>query len=280
MGRQPGEAGLGMMNESEGSMMTSFERACQDTETAAASTLKAATDLAKLARTLQKAAREGNVSAIKRNAERLDGALDALRQEVANAVAAWPFEEGGEADYLRERYAVELRSVAAEKGLAIHERDGRLIAYPSIVRIFPGDHAIGIDKKKVSTLRPSYLAEILVHNQKKRPRFRSDMFLEALYKVYRQFAEPAGLLKEPVMPLARIYEIFTSLPGSGREYDKTEFARSLYFLESDGPGHTRSGARVSFPSSTGTRSARGTFPFVGPDGQVITYYGIRFSGGE
>ena len=261
-------------------MTTSFEQACQDTETAAAATLKSATELAKLARALQKAAKEGNVGAIKREAFRLDGALDTLRQEVANAVATWPFEDGGETTYLREHYAVELRSVATEKGLAIYERDGSLISYPSIVRISPGDHAIRIDKKKVSTLRPSYLAELLVNNQKKQPRFRSDMFLESLYKVYRQFAEPSGLLKEPVMPLARIYEIFTSLPGSSREYDKTEFARSLYFLESNGPTHTRSGARVSFPSSTGTRSARGTFPFVGPDGQVVTYYGMQFSGGE
>ena len=261
-------------------MTTSFEQACHDTETAAASTLKSATELARLARALQKAAREGNVSAIKRWASRLDDALEALRHEVATAVAIWPFEDGGEAEYLRERYADELRSIAEKNGLSIYERDGRLISYPSIVRIFPGDHAVGIDKKKVSTLRPSYLTEILANNQKKQPRFRSDMFLESLYKVYRQFAEPSGLLKEPVMPLARIYDIFTSLPGSSREYDKAEFARSLYFLESNGPTHTRSGARVSFPSSTGTRSARGTFPFVGPDGQVMTYYGIQFSGGE
>lgn len=260
-------------------MTTSFEQACHDTETAAASTLKCATELAKLARTMQKAAKEGNVGAIRRTASRLEDALDALRQEVANAVAIWPFEDGGEAAYLKEHYAIELRSIAEKNGLSIYERDGRLISYPSIVRIFPSDHAVGIDKKKVSTLRPSYLTEILVNNQKKQPRFRSDMFLESLYKVYRQFAEPNGLLKEPVMPLARIYDIFTSLPGSSREYDKTEFARSLYFLESDGPTHTKSGARVSFPASTGTRSARGTFPFVGPDGQVMTYYGIQFFGG-
>ena len=261
-------------------MTTSFEQACHDTETAAASTLKSATELAKLAKALQKAAKEGNVAAIKRSAERLEGALDALRQEVTNAVATWPFKDGEEAEYLRKHYAVELRSVAEKSGLAIYERDGNLISYPSIVRILSGDQAVRIDKKRVSTLRPSYLTDMLVSNQKKPPRFRSDLFLESLYKVYRQFAEPGGLLKEPVMPLARIYEIFTSLPGSSREYDKTEFARSLYFLESDGPTHTKSGARVSFPASTGTRSARGTFPFVGPDGQVIAYYGIQFSGGE
>ena len=108
----------------------------------------------------------------------MDDALQGLRQEVANAIATWPFEDGAEADYLREHYAGELQSTAEKHGLAIYERDGRLISYPSIVRIFPGDQAIGIDKKKVSTLRPSYLAAILVNNQKKQPRFRSEAFLE------------------------------------------------------------------------------------------------------
>ena len=58
------------------------------------------------------------------------------------------------------------------------------------------------------------------------------------------------------MPLARIYEIFTSLPGSSREYDKTEFARSLYFLESNGPSHTKSGREFRFRPPRGP-AARG-----------------------
>lgn len=268
-----------MMNESEGSMTTSFEQACQDMETAADSALKSAMEAIKQARALRKAAKEGNIGSIKKTAARLDDASNAFRQEVANAVATWPL-EGKEAEYLKEHYAIELCSVAEKNGLAIYERDGRLISYPSIVRIFPGDHAVRIDKKKVSTLRPSYLAEILVNNQKKPPRFKPAAFLESLYKVYRQLADPSGLFKESVMPLARIYEMFTSLPGSSREYDEKEFAMSLYCLESDGPTHTKSGARVSFPASTGTKGAKGTFPIVGPNGQSITYYGIRFSGGE
>lgn len=261
-------------------MTMRFEQACQDTEAAVASTLKSATDLMKLLRAWRKAAREGHVGGIKRAASRWDDALDALHQEGANAAATWPFEDGEAAAYLRQDYADELRSVATKKGLAIHERDGSLIAYPFILRISSGDLAVRIDKKKVSTLRPSYLVDILANSQKRPPRFKSDQFLESLYKVYRQLADPSGLLKEPVMPLARIYEMFTSLPGSSREYDKTEFSRDLYFLECNGPSHTKSGARVSFPSSTGTRSARGTFPFVDQGGQVITYYGIQFSGGE
>ena len=82
----------------------------------------------------------------------------------------------------------------------------------------------------------------------------------------------------PVVPLARVYALFTSLPGSSREYDQSDFARDMYFLDSSGVKRVRSGAIVSFPASTGTRSRRGTFSFVSLDGEVVTYYGIQFTG--
>ena len=80
-----------------------------------------------------------------------------------------------------------------------------------------------------------------------------------------------------VVPLERIYKLFTSLPGTRREYATTDFARDIYRLETSGQTTTRSGASVSFPASTGTRSAKGLFTFVGPDGQDVQYYGVRFT---
>ena len=263
--------------------MDSFEQAFSDTEKAATSTLKSAADLAKLARALQKAAKEGNINAIKKACSSLGTALDSLRHEISNAVETWPFKDEEEDKYLKERYADELCHAAEEKGLVIYERDGMLISYPSIVRVLPGDRAVRIDRKKVSTLRPSHLAAVLVENQKKPPRFRSVAFLKALHERYLVLtkAEAPRLDRHgPVVPLARIYEAFTSLPGSKREYSKIDFARDLYLLEDKETLFTKSGARVSFPSSTGTKTAKDTFPFVGPDGQVIKYYGIQFSGGE
>ena len=264
-------------------MMTSFEQACSDTEKAAAATLKSAKNFVKVLNALQKAAREGNIGTLRKNAEKLEGDLVSLGQEVANAVGSWPFQHEEEEAYLREHYAAELRDKTAEMGLDIHERDGLLISHPSIVRVLPGNRAVRVDKKLVSTLRPSHLAGILEANQKKQPRFKSAAFLKAMYERYLVLAkaEPPRLDRQgPVVPLAEIYEAFTSLPGSKNEYGRTDFARDLYFLERDGPVETRTGASVSFPAAAGTRSPRGTFPFVGPDGQVITYYGIRFSGGE
>ena len=263
--------------------MVSFEQAFEDTERAADSTLKSASSLMTQVRALRKAAREGNIAAVRRSQNRLDEALSALRQEVANASAIWPFEEDEEEHYLGDYYAAELRRAADERGLNIHERDGNLISYPSIVRILPRDRAVRIDRRKVSTIKPSHLADLLLKNQQKSSSFSSARFLESLYRVYSDIVsgESSGRMvdgSERVVPLARIYSLLTSLPGSSREYDRTDFARDIYILQTEGPQDTRNGAVVSFPSSTGTRiRSRDLFSFIGPDGQGVEYYGIRFT---
>ena len=265
--------------------MTSFEQAFSDTEKAADITIQSAAELTRIAKQLQKAAKEGNITAIKRETSRLDSALGSLRQEVANAVQTWPFKDDEEEEYLRNHYASELRGVAAEKGLDIYERDGVLISHPSIVRIQPGIRAVKIDKKtRTSRIRPSHLAEILVNNQNKPRQFASADFLRSLYTIYRLIigGQSSELLVKDllgtVVPLHQVYTAFTSRPGSSREYDRTEFARDLYQLEVNGPHQTSTGLRVSFSASAGARSTQ-TFTFIGPNGQVITYYGIEFSEG-
>ena len=263
--------------------MDRFEQAFSDSERAANSTLKSAADLVKLTRQMQKAAKEGNVTAIKRAQDRLDAQLSDLRQAVANAVRSWPFEDEEEEQYLKGGYIDELRRTASERGLEIHERDGRLISHPCIVRIVPGDRAVRIDRKKVSAIRPSYLVDLLIENQKKPSRFSAGRFLEALYEVYLELVkeDSAGRLIEGVqgrvVQLSRIYKLFTSLPGSSRDYTSTDFARDLYLLETSDPTKTKSGATVSFHASTATRGTRGVFTFVGPDGQDVQYYGVRFT---
>ena len=264
--------------------MISFEQAFSDTERAAISTQESATALVNLAKQLQKAAKEGNITAIKRLQDRFNSDLDVLRQEVANAVKTWPFKDEEEEKYLSGEYTEELRSAAEEKGLAVHERDGRLISHPSIVRVLPRDRAVRIDRKQTSNIRPSHLVDLLLANQKKPARYPSARFLEALYNVYSDIVKESSsdrMLKDSgqVVSLERIYKLFTSLPGSQSEYNQTDFARDLYVLDANGPKHTRKGATVDFPSSTGARRARGLFEFVGPDGRSVAYYGIRFTGG-
>lgn len=263
--------------------MVSFEQAFSDTERAADSARESSRRLGLQAGALARAAKTGNVAAIRRAQDRLLDALDELRQEVANAASSWALVPESEEQYLAGGYAEELISAASEIDLDIYERDGNLISYPSIVRIMPGDRAVRIDRKKESNIRPSHLAGLLLKNQQKSSSFSSARFLESLYRVYSDIlsGESSDRMVNGsgrVVPLARIYSLLTSLPGSSREYDRTDFARDIYILESEGPRNTRNGAVVSFPSSTGTRRrSRDLFSFIGPDGQGVEYYGIRFT---
>lgn len=262
--------------------MDGFEQAFSDVESAAASTISAARELTKVARQLERAAKVGNVKALKRSQERIKGAMTDLGEAVDRAVCSWPFESRKEERYLAKEFGAELIRTASEQGVDIYERDGQLICSPSSVNILPSMRAVRIDNRTASTIRPSYLANLLYRNQNKKKTFRSQQFLESLYKVYQelvrmdssdQLAEwPSGR----VIRLERIYKLFTSLPGAAREYTATDFARDVYLLEASGHNRTRSGAEVSFPASTGTRRTRGVFDFYGPNGQLFRYYGIRF----
>ena len=263
--------------------MESFEQAFGNTEETADSALEAATDLVKLTRQLQKAAREGNIAAIRKVQGRLDTELKVLGQAVNNAARSWPLEEEEEEQHFKDGYVGELRRAASERGLKIHERDGRLIVHPSIVQVLPRERAVRIDRKKVSAVRPSHLAGLLHAAQSKKSRHRPDRFLESLHDVYSELVKeefpsrPKQGGSGRVVPLDRIYRLLTSLPGGAREYTRTDFARDLYLLDTSGLTRTRNGATVSFSASTGTRGARGLFTFVGPDGQDVPYYGIRFA---
>lgn len=263
--------------------MNMFEEAFGEVERAADTTLASTNALLRQAKELQKAARTGNIAAMKRAQERLDDTLSAVRQATANAMAAWPYSDEEAEGHLRDGYRQEFQRVASEKGLNVFERDGRLIAHPSMVRVVPGERAVVIDRKQTSTIRPSHLVGMLLAGQKRRAPHQSGQFLEAMYAVYRdcmvdrsQQRRMGGQDAAGVMQLEDVYKRMTYLPGSSREFERSDFARALYELDANGPKTTRSGATVSFSASTAARSSRGLFTFVGPDGQDVQYYGIQF----
>ena len=264
--------------------MSTFEEGFAATEQAADSVLQALGDVSRLARQLQRDAKAGNIAGIRRGTVRLEESLGLIREQVGNAARAWPFAQEDEPAYLQERYAAELQEVAGKNGLQLFERDGRLIAHPSVLRVLPGERAVRIDRRQSSAIRPTKIVADLAKLQRSPPRFRHQPFLESLYSAYLALAQSdtADRLQlggvGQVVRLDRIYNLFTGLPGARREYSQLDFARDLYSLESSGVNEVRSGARVTFPASTGTRNPRGTISFVGPNGESILYYGIQFTG--
>ena len=264
--------------------MSTFEEGFAATEKAADSVLQALGDVSRLARQLQRDAKAGNIGAIRRGTARLEESLSLIRQQVGKATQAWPFAQEEELAYLQHQYAGELQNEAKKEGLRLFERDGRLIAHPSVIRVLPGERAVRIDRRQSSSIRPTKIVADLARIQHSPSRFRPQPFLESLYGAYLALSQSdtADRLKlgggGQVVRLDRIYNLFTGLPGAQREYSQLDFARDLYSLESSGVSEARSGARVSFPASTGTRNPRGTISFVGPNGETVLYYGIQFTG--
>ena len=264
--------------------MATFEEGFKTTENAADSVLNALNEAAVIARQLRKASQDGNLAAIRRLNERLGEVTNVIGQAVSNASEAWPFNGEEERLYLEQKYSAELQSEAEKRAVRVFERDGRLIAHPLVVRVLPGERAVRIDRRQTSTIRPSKLVADLEKLQKSPARFRPQPFLESLHEAYLALAQAdtADRLKlggtGQVVRLDRIYNLFTGLPGSKREYSLLDFARDLYTLQESGGREVRSGARVSFPASTGTRSASGAISFVGPSGEPVLFYGIQFTG--
>ena len=231
--------------------------------------------LTSVAKEMIRAARDGEIAAIGKNALKLGSLAETVLQELSNTRAAWPFTADSEERYLKEQYADELLRGAEGMGVKIQRHDGQLIAYPFIIRVLPAERAVQLNRTKVSKLRPTKLLAKLKTAQTKKSRVNVQPFLEALYSAYALVSgSDSG-----IVTLAKIYRTFTLLPNSSADYSRDDFARDLLTLDRSGITETKSGARFSLPASTGTKDSRDTFACAAPDGEVVTYYAIKFTGG-
>jgi hypothetical protein len=251
-----------------------FEEGFADTERAATAAAKVIGIVAVALKQLQKAAAEGDLSNMRKISDRLSTLIESGRQEIANARSAWPFSAEGEEQYFRDSYATELLEAAQLEGLQIQQLDEGLVAFPSIIRLLPSERAVRVNRKRVGAIRPSCLAKVLKASQLKKPKASTEQFLEVLHRAYRLLV---GADYGKTVVLMSIYDALTLLPGSTSTYDQTEFVRDLFLLDRSAVDRTKSGAVCSLPASTGTKGNKGTFSFVAPDGETVTYYGIRFS---
>jgi hypothetical protein len=154
-------------------------------------------------------------------------------------------------------YVQELLEVAAAQDVAMFEADERLLCYPSLIKVLPGEAAVEIDRRREKRLRPSVLLALLAAAQGRPPRFRPQPFLESL---------------------ASGYDLVRS-QKQHRDYTRSEFARDLYLLDSSGVAATKSGRVLRWHASSGTRSS-GTLTTVAQTGQQQLYWGISFTDGS
>ena len=254
---------------------TGMESALAAVQSDAETALKAAASVTGQLRKARAAAATGQLKELRR-------ALDAVAAQAASLAAAaedlragYDFDEG---EYLASGgYAKEVLAIAADRGVAMFEEDDRLLCYPSIVRLVPGEGAVEVDRQRERRLRPSVLVGLLAARQAKPPKFRPEPFLESLAECYDLLVARSGKNTEAVVRLSDIWSVLTLLPGHGKEYTRPEFARDLYLLDQRQVRQAKDGRILRWHASTGTRGA-GVLTTVARTGQQQVYWGISFTG--
>jgi hypothetical protein len=182
-----------------------------------------------------------------------------------------------EQEHLRSgSYAQELLEVAAAQDVAMFEADERLLCYPSLIKVLPGDAAVEIDRRSEKRLRPSVLVGLLAAAQARPPRFRPKPFLESLASGYDLVRSQKQHREGAVVRLVDVWAVLTLLPGQSRDYTRSEFARDLYLLDSSAVATAKSGRVLGWHASSGTRGS-GTLATVAQTGQQQLYWGISFT---
>lgn len=219
------------------------------------------------------AARTGRANDIARGLNAISQQVAASSEAAADLAKAWTFDIAG---YMSDgRFLADLQAAAAERGLRLFERNGRVYCFPTLLRLQPSDAAVKIGKSLERRVRPDTLAEVLAGIQKRPQRFREDRFLELLFRAWQRLsgahAAPGGA---PVVSLAEVHDMLTLLPGS--DYSVEEFARDLLLLDRKPDLRTRDGSRVEFPASTISKGRMRPLVVYDENGAERTYYGVRF----
>ncbi|MGH7468806.1 MAG: hypothetical protein ACRENP_12685, partial [Longimicrobiales bacterium] len=105
---------------------------------------------------LRSAAASGKIAEIEKSLSGSQQQLDLLRERLQLLVESWTFDirsyfETGE-------YERELVAAMESVSLKAVSRDGRILCFPSILRVLPSDTVVEIDRKKERRLRPSLIA--------------------------------------------------------------------------------------------------------------------------
>lgn len=255
---------------------TSFEAALRLTQSKAEAALKSASTVTRELRKAKAAAATGQVRDLRRALDSAANLAEELRASVHETRDSLDIDETA---YLASgAYAKELLAMAAERGVDMYEEDDRLLCYPSIVRVIPGESVVEIDHKRERRLRPSALLGLLAAVQQRPARFRAEHFLESLAEGY-DFVVARGRTKpDAVVRLLDIWDVLTLLPGQARDYTRQEFARDLYLLDQSGSHTTKNGRTLRFHASSGTRSS-GVLTTVARTGQQQRYWGVSFANG-
>lgn len=251
-----------------------LEDALAQTEKDAESAIKTASALVAQVKRVHKLAHAGSVRDLAKALEQAQQLAGATRDALTTTKAGWSFD--AQAHLESGAYSREVLALADARGIAAEEQDGRIVCYPSLLRVLPSDEAVEIDRRRSRDIRPARVVDRLQAAQARPPKFRPEPFLEALLRAYKLLGtgKRGWQVSEPLR-LVDIYKVLTVLPGQSSAYSTPEFTRDIYLLDESRVDTTKEGLRLSLPASSGGRES-GALHTVTKGGGVKTYYSIAF----
>jgi hypothetical protein len=226
------------------------------------------------ARRLRKAAQEGAVAgfaaavaAVRQDAAKLQDVVAQAAETPAIDVAA-AFASG--------RFMAELAAAAASANVTLVQRDGRITAFPVMLRLEARSQAVRIGHKLERRIRPSFLVRELKALQGRPNRFNARGFLDRLVRAYAALAPDWRSGEGPLVALADLHDLLTLLPAAAADYPLEEFLCDLLRLDRQPDARTGRGYRFELGGSTGTKGAKRLSAFD-ETGAQHDYFAIRFS---
>lgn len=236
---------------------------------------KATKDLLLVAKQLLQSSETGDLTQLHRGVASLGTLIDRLKGMNADITSFLDFD--AEAYLSSPAFLQELSDAATRAGVTTALGESALYSYPLAVTVQPQKASLLFGKRRVTRLRPTFVAQQLKQLQSETGRISTTSFIETLYKGYNLLLQNNRLVAGAVIPLTSVYDVLTLLPQSSRDYTKHDFSVDIYRLDKSNNHITKDGHRVSLPASTGTRATSGVLSIVSNTGAELRYYGVAFS---
>ena len=185
----------------------------------------------RLQKTLQKNTETGNLAeagkalaSLSAEIERLGALFAGLSGEFSSFDTLAYFANGDFSRQLLER--------CEGKGIDVHGEKGVYEMFPYKIRVL-GDaehpEEIWMDRKKIPSARPAYVAELIEAGQKKlySVAFKPSAFMNDLAEAYDTACKKTGARFGSTQALAKLYKLMVPLSRSRKDYDAQAFAFDL-----------------------------------------------------
>jgi hypothetical protein len=250
---------------------TTLEATLTAVQEAADRALTSSADLTRLIKQARSAATTGKLPDLAKALAQTRQQLALIQERLTALEETWSFDAREHFD--TGAYARELLAEIERQELRPVERDGRILCYPSILRIVAGEQALEVDRKKERRVRPSFVAAELKKHAGRKTGMKPELMIEILYRAWEPLVSRQKGAR--VVRAIDIFDLLTQLPQA-REYSKPEFARDLLQLDMSLIRETKAGHRLSLRADTAARGS-GVLYAVTPDGEIRIYSGVEFS---